>query len=66
MIKPIDAIRTELPVVTSKTLDLFESAVSQELQKRNPKATFQVSILGMAVLGLLVATRLEEVSDINN
>ena len=57
MIKPIDAIRNELPVVTSKTLDLFESAVSQELQKRNPKATFQ---------GLLVATRLEEVSDINN
>ena len=40
MIKPIDAIRNELPVVTSKTLDLFESAVSQELQKRNPKATF--------------------------
>lgn len=37
MIKPIDAIRNELPVVTSKTLDLFESAVSQELQKK-PKS----------------------------
>ncbi|EPC50551.1 hypothetical protein Lpp123_13105 [Lacticaseibacillus paracasei subsp. paracasei Lpp123] len=38
MIKPIDAIRNELPVVTSKTLDLFESAVSQELTKKKPKS----------------------------
>ena len=46
MIKPIDAIRNELPVVTSKTLDLFESAVSQELQKRNQKPHSKLASLG--------------------
>ncbi|EKQ01654.1 hypothetical protein KIH21_04730 [Lacticaseibacillus paracasei subsp. paracasei] len=46
MIKPIDAIRNELPVVTSKTLDLFESAVSQELQKETQKPHSKLASLG--------------------